>query len=146
MTPSATHAPWQLAPVSSTSRVATAALAAIAVDSGFLWQVTPHFLVSFALTAIPILLGIRVIRGFPRSAEHAAAAFVAFQLASVGLFAFSQPRNPQVTAALIVAIVLATTGLAAIALGWARTRRRPVIELTAPAPVLARARTPRQYR
>ena len=146
MTPSATHAPWQLAPVSSTSRVATAALAAIAVDSGFLWQAAPHFLVSFALTTIPILLGIRVIRGFPRSTEHAASAFVAFQLGSVGLLVFSRPRSPQVTAGLIVAIALATTGLAAIALGLAKSRRRPVIELTAPAPVLARARTPRRYR
>src|SRR5262245_13211814 len=69
------HAPWQIAPVSAAGRVAATALALLAVDSIFVWSVTPSVLEAAALTAVPGVVAIRVIRGFPRARELAAGTF-----------------------------------------------------------------------
>jgi hypothetical protein len=85
--PSPNHAPWQVAPVSPAGRTAAAALALLAVDSVFVWSITTSLIEAAALTAIPAVVAIRVIRGFPRSRELAAATFaLGLAAASVALF------------------------------------------------------------
>jgi len=71
MSSSPNTAPWQLAPVSAAPRVAAAALAVIAIDSTFAWQSMP-LLASIAFLIIPLLVAIRVVRGFPGSLSASA--------------------------------------------------------------------------
>ena len=154
MQPSPNHAPWQVAPVSATGRVAAAALALLAIDSVFTWSVTPYLIEAAALTAIPAAMGIRVIRGFPRSRQLAAMTFASilavasFALSQLGLFA------GQASAAIVVSIALAATGIMSLALAGVRNGLggEPVIAIPRwpAAPVALRTpsryRTRRQYR
>jgi hypothetical protein len=154
MQPSPNHAPWQVTPVSATGQVAAAALALLAVDSVFTWSMTPYLIEAAALTAIPTVVGIRLIRGFPRSRELAAATFASIlavaslALSQLGLFA------GQASAAIVVAIALAATGLLSLAFAGLRSRlgEEPVIAVPRwpAAPVALRTpsryRTHRQYR
>jgi len=153
MQPSPNHAPWQVAPVSATGRVAAAALALLAIDSVFIWSITPYPIAA-ALAAIPAVVAIRVIRGFPRSRELAAATFgFGLALASVGLFQLGLIGG-QASAAIVVAIVLAGTGALALASAGLRNQlgRDPVIAIPRwpAAPVALRSpsryRTNRRYR
>ena len=122
------HRPWQVGPVSPTGRIAAAALVALATDSLFVWQAAPHVLESLAVTSIPVLVAIRVIRGFPRSLELAAMTFAVVALvAAAAVAGIGQSHGPQVTAALTVAALLAAAGLVATALDWLKIRRSPVV-------------------
>jgi hypothetical protein len=153
MQTSPNHAPWQVAPVSATGRVAAAALALLAVDSVFTWSMTPYWIEAAALTAIPAVVAIRLIRGFPRSRELAAATFASIlAVASVALFQVGLVAG-QARAAVVVSIALAATGILSLALAGLRTRLggEPVIAIRWPSAQVAlrspsRYRTHRQYR
>ena len=154
MQPSSNHAPWQVSPVSPTGRVAAAALALVAIDSVFTWSVTPHLIEAAALTAIPAVVAIRVIRGFPRSRELAAATFASILVvASVALFRLGLVAG-QASAAIVASIALAATGLLSLVFAELRNRQagQPVIAIPRwpSAPVALRSpsryRTHRQYR
>jgi hypothetical protein len=148
------HEPWQIGPVSSSGRVAAAALAIVAVDSVFTWSVTPYLIEAVALTAVPVVVAIRVFRGFPRSSDMAFATFVA--ILAVAFVALSRLglQAGQASAAIVVAIVVAATGLGSLALGWLRNRpdRDPTIGVPRwpSAPVALRSpsryQTTRRYR
>src|SRR6185503_20123589 len=114
--PSQTNsAPWQVAPVSATDRVAAAALALLAIDSIFVWSTTTSVIGRAALTAIPGVVAIRVIRGFPRSRELAAATFAS--ILAVGIVALFQLGiiAGQARVAIVVAAALGVSGLLALA-------------------------------
>jgi hypothetical protein len=148
MQPSPNHAPWQIAPVSASGRVAAAALALLAVDSIFAWSVMPSVIGAAALTAIPAVAAIRVIRGFPRSRQLAAATFVA--ALAVALLALSQLGlvAGQASAASVVAGGLAATG--ALSLGLARLQdrmnREPIIAIPRWPSAPVALRSPSRYR
>jgi hypothetical protein len=142
------HAPWQVAPVSATDRVAATALALLAVDSVFTWSVTPHVITPAALTAISAVVAIRVIRGFPRSRELAAATFaLGLAVASFALFQLGFVAG-QASAAIVVAIALAATGI--LSLGFSELRNRlggePVISIPRWPAVPVASRSPSRYR
>ena len=152
MQPSPNHSPWQVAPVSAAGRVAAAALALLAVDSIFVWSVTPSVLEAAALTAVPAVVAIRVIRGFPRARELAAATFaLILAVALVALVQLGLDAG-QASAAVAVSIALAGTGLAGLALAALRPSGEPVIAIPRwpSAPVAlrnpSRYRTHRRYR
>ena len=148
------HAPWQIAPVSATGRVAATALALLAVDSIFVWSVTPSVIGATALIAIPAVVAIRVIRGFPRSRELAAATFVSIvAVASAALFQLGLVAG-QAGAAIVVSIAVAAMGLVSLTVAAVRDEMRatPVIGIPRwpSAPVALRSpsryRTHRHYR
>jgi hypothetical protein len=103
--------------------VAAAALALLAVDSVFIWPLTPNLAGAAALTAVPALVAIRVIRGFPRSRSLATATFASIlavtslALVNLGLSA------GQASAAIVVAVALAATGLLSLAVAAIQARR-----------------------
>ena len=154
MQPSPNFAPWQIGPVSATSRTAASALGLLAIDSAFVWSMTPSAIEAAILTAFPAVVGIRVIRGFPRSRELAAATFAA--VLAVAIVTLSQVgiRAGQASAATVVAIALAATGLLSLALAGLQDRLggEPVIAMPRwpSAPVAVRSpsryRTNRHYR
>ena len=113
-------APWQVGPVSAPARIAAAALAALAFDSLFTWQASPHFTLAIASTAVPILVGIRVLRGFPRALAAASATFtMALVLSLLAWGRAGQMHASQLTAALTVAVLVSATGLGAgIVASW----------------------------
>jgi hypothetical protein len=126
-------APWQLGPVSSLGRTAAVALAALSVDSIWLWQVSPSALLTLALVVGPLVVAVRVARGFPGALLAAmvtsgiTGALVAAQLA------FGSPASVSSRNALIVAAALAVSAFAAAVAAWLEQRRwnKPaVIELT----------------
>jgi len=123
-------APWQLAPVSSASRVAAAALVFLAVDSAFAWKAIP-VVASLAFLIVPLLVAIRVVRGFPNSLADAAATLASYALLMlVALAAPFDAGTAVVRAALVVGAVLSVAGFAASAVAWWTQRRRPpVIEI-----------------
>jgi hypothetical protein len=148
------HAPWQVAPVSATGRAVAIALALLAVDSVFTWSATPYLIVAVCFTVIPAVVAVRVIRGFHRSRELAAATFaVGLAVASIALF---QPGlgAGQASPAILVAIALGGSGLLTLAVAEFRNRlsgepviaipRWPAIPVALRSP--SRYRTHRQYR
>jgi hypothetical protein len=131
--------------------VAAAALALIAVESVFSWSVTPNPVAAAALSAIPAVVAIRVIRGFPRSRQLAAAAFAAVLAAtSLGLLRRGGVAGlpGQAGAAIVVVLVLAATGLLSLALIGLQTRRdrAPLIAIPRWPSVPVALRSPSRYR
>jgi hypothetical protein len=128
---SPSNAPWQLSAGSAASRITTAALIVVALDSAFAWRLVPH-VVSSAFVIIPLLVGIRVVRGFPNALMAAAATLGAGAIVAGGALATSTtsgPGNP--AASLIVAIIVSLVGFASAIIGWLGERRqsRPVIAI-----------------
>jgi hypothetical protein len=146
MQPAPNHAPWQVAPVSPSGRVAAAALALLAVDSIFVWSLTPY-LIEATLIAIPAVVAIRVIRGFPRSRELAAATFsLGLAVASVALHQLGLSAG-QASAAAVVAVALAGLGLVSLALAELRNRGvKPTIAIPRWPAVPVALRSPSRYR
>jgi tellurite resistance protein TehA-like permease len=147
MQPSQNHEPWQVAPVSATGRVAAASLALLAIDSIFVWSMT-SVIEAAALTAIPAVVAIRVIRGFPRSPELAAATFtLALAVAIVALGTLGLVAG-QARAAAVVAIALAASGL--FTLAWTGLRNqlgaKPVIAMPRWPSTPVAVRSPSRYR
>jgi hypothetical protein len=131
MSSSPNTAPWQLAPVSAAPRVAAAALAVIAIDSTFAWQSMP-LLASIAFLIIPLLVAIRVVRGFPGSLSASAVTLGATAaLAGRGLVASTPSRPAYVSSALLVAAIVSAVGLAAVAVAWwgRRQQHAPIIAI-----------------
>jgi len=123
-------APWQLSEGSAASRITAAALIAVALDSAFAWRVVPVVL-SIAFLIIPLLVAIRVIRGFPAALLAAAVTLGAVAvLAGVSFtnLAIGQPTNS--AAPLIVAGIVSVVGLAAAIAGWLDERRRGRVVIT----------------
>jgi hypothetical protein len=148
MPSSPNQAPWQVAPVSATGRVAAAALALLAVDSIFAWSLTASVVGAAALTAIPAVAAIRVIRGFTRSRELAATTFASILVvASVALFQLGLVTG-QAGAAIVVAIALATIGLLSLTLAAIQNRMgaKPVIAIPRWPAVPVALRSPSRYR
>ena len=154
MQPSPNHAPWQVAPVSPSCRAAAAALVLLAVDSIFVWSLMPYLIEAATLTAVPAVVAIRVIRGFPRSRDLAAATFtLGLAVASVALHQLGLSAG-QASAAALVAVALAGMGLVSLALAELRNRvganltiaipRWPAVPVALRSP--SRYRTHRQYR
>ena len=147
MQPSANSAPWQIAAVPTSGRVAAAALALLAVDSVFAWSMT-SMIESAALTIIPAVVAIRVIRGFPRSREIAAATLAAG--VAVGLAALFRVGvgAGQTSGAIVVGIVLAASGLLTLAWSWVLDRRsgQPVITMPRWPSASVAVRSPSRYR
>jgi hypothetical protein len=139
MSTSPTHAPWQLSAASASSRIVAAALVAVALDSTFAWGALP-LVASLAFLIVPLLVAIRVVRGFPRSHMGAAlmlgaAAIVAAAVAGRTLATPTALRPAHLSAAITVAGIVSVVGLAAVAMAWwsDRRSRRPAvitIELT----------------
>ena len=148
MQTSPNHAPWQIGPVSASGRVAAGALALLAVDSILLWSVTPSVIGAAALTAIPAVAAIRVIRAFPRSRQLAAATFAG--ILAVALLALSRLGlgAGQSSAAIVVAIGIAATGILSVALTGLqnRERREPLIAIPRWPSAPVALRTPSRYR
>ena len=148
MQPTPNHAAWQVGPVSATGRVVAAALGALAVDSIFVWSVTPSVISAAALTAVPAVVAIRVIRGFPRSRELAATTF-ALGLAAgfLALYQFGLAAG-QASAAVVVSLALSAMGLLALALAELRNRTgsEPVIAIPRWPSVPVALRSPSRYR
>ncbi len=148
MQPSPNYAPWQIAPVSATDRVAAAALALLAIDSVFVWSATTSVIGRAALTAIPAVVAIRVIRGFPRSRELAAVTFAS--ILAVGIVTLFQLGliAGQARAATVVAVALAVSGL--LTLAWTGLRNSlgadPVIAMPRWPSVAVAIRSPSRYR
>lgn len=126
--------------------MAAAALALIAVDSIFVWSVTPSVLEAAALTAVPVGVAIRVIRGFPRARELAAATFAL--ILAVALVAIVQLGlvAGQASAAVAVSIALAGTGLVALALAARRPSGEHVIAIPRWPSTPVALRSPSRYR
>ena len=127
-------APWQLSEGSAASRITAAALIAVALDSTFVWRVVPVVL-SIALLIIPLLVAIRVMRGFP--AALLAAAVTLGAVAALAGVSFTNPAVGQpIAAPLIVAAIVSVVGLASAIAGSLNERRRGhvviSIELTEP--------------
>ena len=146
--PSPNHAPWQIAPVSATGRVAAASLALLAIDSIFVWSMTTSMIEAAALIAIPAFVAIRVIRGFPRSRELAAATFtLSLAVAILALFRLGLVAG-QTSAAIVVALALAASGL--LTLAWNGLRNRlggePVIAMPRWPSAPVAVRNPSRYR
>lgn len=121
-------APWQVGTVSPFGRVAAAALAAIAVDAVSLWNLAPNAAVALATVAAPLIVAIRVARGFERSLPIAMVTFVMFGAAIATLM-----LRGTMSSALGVGALLASVGFVAAAAAWLEQRRRnkpAVIELT----------------
>jgi hypothetical protein len=130
MQSSSSAAPWQIGSVSASGRIATAALVALSIDSTFMWRAIPYSAVAIAMTIVPLIVGIRVIRGFPRSLTAAGLTFGGgLALAAVQLRGVHFPS--QMGAALTVALALSGTGLLAVAIERFRGRRamHPVIAI-----------------
>jgi hypothetical protein len=128
---SPSSAPWQLSQGSAASRITAAALIAVALDSTFAWRVVPVVL-SIALLIVPLLVAIRVVRGFP-AALLAAAATLGAVAVLVG-FSIANPAVGQPTtiaSPLIVAGIVSLVGLASAIIAWLgeRRRSRPVIAI-----------------
>ena len=147
MQPSPNHAPWQVAHVSAASRAAATALALLAVDSIFVWSMTTSVIEAAALTAIPSVVAIRVIRGFPRSRELAAATFgLGLAIATVVLFQLGIVG--QVKAAIVVAIAIAASGILTLASTGLRNQPggKPVIAMPRWPSAPVAVRSPSRYR
>ena len=108
---------WQIAPVSRMGRVTTFALVALAVDAVIARSAFPSAWIVAALAAVPLVVAIRVVRGFPRSLAAAAATFLG--AASIGLASSARSLVP-------VAILGIVTALLAVQ----RETPTPQIELT----------------
>ena len=148
MQPSPNHAPWQVAPVSAIDRVAAASLALLTIDSVFVWSMTTSVIEAAAITAIPAVVAIRVIRGFPRSRELAAATFtLSLAVAIVALFRLGLVAG-QASTAIVVALALAASGLLTVA--WTGLRNRlggePVITMPRWPSAPVAVRSPSRYR
>jgi len=133
---SPSSAPWQLSEGSAASRITAAALIVVALDSVFAWRVVPVVL-SIALLIVPLLVAIRVIRGFPVALPAAAVtlgAVAALAGISFANLAVGQPTNS--SAPLIVAGIVSVAGLASAIVGWLGEHHRGrvviTIELTEP--------------
>jgi hypothetical protein len=134
-TPSLNTAPWQISAVSAAGRIAAASLFAIALDSLFIWKSTPNVIVALAFIIVPLVVAIRVIRGFPLSIRNAALTFAAAQAMALGVLGRpGQASDAQLLAVVAVAAIVSATGLVAIAADALRIHRpRPaVIELSRP--------------
>jgi len=147
MHPTPNHAPWQIAAIPTSGRVAAAALALLAVDSIFVWSMT-SMIEAAALIVIPAVVAIRVIRGFPRSREMAAATFaVGVAVGVAALFRLGGGAG-QTGGAIVVAIVLAASGL--LTLSWSgvvdRRSRQPVIAMPRWLSTPVAVRSPSRYR
>jgi len=147
MQPTPNHAPWQIAAIPTSGRVAAAALALLAVDSIFVWSMT-SMLEAAALTVIPAVVAIRVIRGFPRSREMAAATFAAGVAVGVAALFRLGVGAGQTGGAIVVAIVLAASGLLTLAWSWVldRRSRQPVITMPRWPSTPVAVRSPSRYR
>ena len=148
MQPSQNHAPWQVAPVSTNGRVVAVSLALLAIDSIFVWSMTTSVIEAAALTAIPAVVAIRVIRGFPRSRDLAGATFaLGLAIAIVALFTLGLDGG-QATAATVVAITLTVSGLLTLALSRLPNRRggEPVMVMPRWPSAPVAVRNPSRYR
>ncbi len=122
-------APWQLSEGSAASRITAAALIAVALDSAFAWHVVPVVL-SIALLIIPLLVAIRVIRGFPTALRAAAVTLGGVAVltgVSFTTLAFGQATN---ASALIVAGIVSVAGLASAIAGLLDERRGGRVVIT----------------
>jgi len=116
-------APWQLGPVSAFARITVAALIVLAVDSVLLWPTAPHAAVSGLYFGVPILLAIRVGRGFPHALVRAAGALAVATVLAARALAGSHAHPASTSAAIVVAGAVSATGLLAAVAGWLEQRR-----------------------
>lgn len=133
MSSSPSAAPWQLAPLTTSGRIAAVTLLAVAVDSLVGWRVAPTAAVALAIAATTVALAIRVIRGFPFAVQRAGVVFgIVLSLATVALVSHGHRSTGRPVAALVAAVALSASGLAAVALDLLRARRAnpTVIALT----------------
>lgn len=147
MQPTPNHAPWQIAAVPTSGRVAAASLALLAVDSIFVWSMTSK-IEAAALTIIATVAAIRAIRGFPRSRELAGATFTLVLMSAIAALFQLDMVTGQARAATVVAIALAASGL--VSLAWSALRNRlgvnPVIAMPRWPSVPVAVRSPSRYR
>jgi hypothetical protein len=116
---------WQLSPLTRFGLVSAAALFALSLDSLFVWSATSNRLISVVLVAAPLVVAVRVTRGFDRSLH---AAFWTFA-GAIGLAA-SQLRSPSpapswVTASASAALLLSAVGIAVSLGALLEGRARP---------------------
>jgi hypothetical protein len=81
---------WQLSPLTRFGLVSAAALFTLSLDSLFVWSATSNRLISVVFVAAPLVVAVRVARGFVRSPSPApswvtASASAALLLSAVGI-------------------------------------------------------------
>jgi len=126
-------APWQLGPVSSLGRITAASLLALSVDAVGLTELSPNVLIGLTFVFAPLLVGIRVARGFDRSLPTAMITLGLVGIAIGAQLALGAPVYGNSRNALAVAAALVVSGLVAAVAAWFEHRRwnKPaVIELT----------------
>jgi hypothetical protein len=122
--------PWQLGAVSRMGRVTSVVLVALAVDAVLARGSFPSAWIVAAFAIVPLIVAIRVARGFPRSLPAAVATFLAG--GAIGFAA--SPRS---------LIPVAILGIVTALLAVQRETPAPTIELTrtnrdGPAPATVR--------
>jgi membrane-associated phospholipid phosphatase len=125
-----TPRPWQLAAVSRMARVTSFVLVALAADAVLARNALASAWIIAALVLGPLVVAIRVSRGFPSSLAAAAATF-----AAAGAIGFASPTRPLLPAAIL--------GIVTALLALRRENSAPTIELTrtnrdGPEPVVIR--------
>lgn len=125
-----TPRPWQLAAVSRMGRVTSFILLALSLDAGLARNALASAWIVAALVVVPLVVAIRVFRGFPSSLAAAAATF-----AAAGAIGFASSAQPLVPVAIL--------GLLTALLAPRRESSTPTIELTrtnrdGPEPVVIR--------
>src|SRR5215218_3731558 len=150
MSHSSEVSPWQVGPVGPLSRIAAAALLAVSIDGVLAFGLMPHVIVALAVIVLPLLVAVRVVRGFEHSLSAAAVAFAVigsvygFQLLDRGMGSGGPAGTLLVGAAVCVAGLVASV---AGVLDQGRTQVPTIeIEIEQPKPSgLVPARRPRRY-
>jgi len=130
-------AAWQVGPVSVSDRIASKLLLILAVGAIAARAALP-FRSSVAvviLTAIPLLVAVRLIRGFPASVSTAAATFGGYALLAIAALTTGGVSNsPEMAGALSLAAIASGLGLVCTVPRWISGTDRPiaVIELAQP--------------
>ncbi len=127
--------PWQLAAVSRVGRLVVAMLAALSLDSAITWSSFASSWSAAILVVAPLLIAIRVARGFEQSLATAISMFIAGA-------AFALGRLPD-GSSMVATLSLVGVGVVAAFLEIRRNQRQSTIQLNrtnrdGPEPVFSR--------
>jgi len=130
--------PWQLSAVTRRGVVSAVALVTLALDSLFVWSATSNRLISVVLVAAPLVVAVRVARGFDRSLPAALWTFAGATALAAGQLRSLTPVPSAVTAAADAALVVSAVGIAATVAALIESRARAKL------PVIAISREPKR--
>ena len=127
--------PWQLAAVSRVGQLVVAMLVALSLDSTITWSSFASPWIAAILATAPLLIAVRVARGFDQSLATAISMFVAGAALALG-------RLPD-GSSMVATLSLAVVGVIAAFLEIRRNQRQATIQLNrtnrdGPEPVVVR--------